>query len=72
VVQVKIAGSDRFEEISLRLERHKLDSGQWGRWRAIKSEVEAVIGLWMLSFKTSTNLRQVHGRIQRNGYHWNE
>jgi len=28
VVQVKIAGSGLFEKISLRLERHKLDSGQ--------------------------------------------
>lgn len=38
-------------EITLTLKRSRLLNGSWGPWRAMESEVEAVLGLWMLHFK---------------------
>lgn len=39
------------EEITLTLKRSKQPDGHWGPWRVVKSEVEAVFGLWMLHLK---------------------
>lgn len=38
---------NHLEEITLTLKRTRLLDGPWGAWRVVKSEVEAVIGLWM-------------------------
>jgi len=41
-----------FEFIQLGLSRKWLSEGRgWGPWKAVKSEIEAVLGLWMLHFK---------------------
>ncbi|KAL0635164.1 hypothetical protein Q9L58_005889 [Maublancomyces gigas] len=57
--RVGTEGSNKthLEEISLTLKRTKLLDGPWGPWRAVKSEIEAVLGLWMLHFK---NLESDH------------
>lgn len=51
-VQVGLNGWIRphLEEITMTLRRTKLPDGPWGPWRAVKSEIEAVLGLWMLHF----------------------
>lgn len=53
VIEVGVRGSDTtsLEEITLSLKRTKLLDGPWGPWRVVKSEIEAVLGLWMLHFK---------------------
>lgn len=50
-VGTQSSNQTHLEEISLTLKRTKLLDGPWGPWRAVKSEIEAVLGLWMLHFK---------------------
>lgn len=52
VVQVGLQEqrATHLEEVTLTLTRTKLFDGAWGPWRAVRSDVEAVIGLWMLHF----------------------
>lgn len=65
VVQVGSKDSDRthLEEISLNLNRTKLLDGPWGPWRVVKSEIEAVIGLWMLHFKHHKSAQDIQSAI---------
>lgn len=58
VVEVSIQEpkTAHLEEIILTLKRTKHLDGPWGPWRAVKSEIEAVLGLWMLHFKDLESL----------------
>ena len=37
--------------VQLRISRKILPNGVWGPWKAVRNEIEAVLGLWMHNLK---------------------